>query len=215
MERHRRAHHQEASPSDEEQTSIDGDENLGSNETDLSTGDGVMSEVSSHDSDAESQDESRSDEESSSDEEESSSGEESSSDEDEDTIWDDIRDLSWTSSLLHTHKEKKEELIGEGMAVHDANQEAYYHVLPRLRRNILTNYIQKVVGARKLQKDPIHKKIMSTKRKLQYDEDYEPEEALKYAVKKRKYIIQEATATLSDDELEDEEEDDGDEEEYT
>jgi len=125
--------------------------------------------------------------------------EESSSDEDEDTIWDDIRDLSWTSSLLHAHEEKREELIGEGMSAHEANQEAYRHVLPKLRRNILTNYIRKIVEARKLHEDPIHKKIMSTKRKLQEDEDYEYEEALKYAVKKRKYIIQEATATLSDD----------------
>ena len=47
---------------------------------------------------------------------------------------------------------------------------------------------------------------MSTKRRLQEEEDYEPEEAIKYAVKKRKYIIQEATGTLSDDELEEEEE---------
>ena len=47
---------------------------------------------------------------------------------------------------------------------------------------------------------------MSTKRKLQEDDDYEAQEAIKYAVKKRKYLIQEATGTLSDDELEDEEE---------
>ena len=54
------------------------------------------------------------------------------------------------------------------------------------------------------------KKIMSTKRKLQEDDDYEAQEAIKYAVKKRKFLIQEATGTLSDDELdydiEDEEE---------
>ena len=43
-------------------------------------------------------------------------------------------------------------------------------------------------------------------RKLQEDDDYEAQEAIKYAVKKRKYLIQEATGTLSDDELEDEEE---------
>ena len=59
-------------------------------------------------------------------------------------------------------------------------------------------------------KDPVHKKIMSTKQKLQEDDDYEAQEAIKYAVKKRKYLIQEATGTLSDDELdydiEDEEE---------
>ena len=51
---------------------------------------------------------------------------------------------------------------------------------------------------------------MSTKRKLQEDDDYEAQEVIKYVVKKEKFLIQEATGTLSDDELdydiEDEEE---------
>ena len=70
----------------------------------------------------------------------------------------------------------------------------------------MSNYVRKIDDAAKLHKDPVHKKIMSTKRKLQEDDDYEAQEAIKYAVKKRKYLIQEATGTLSDDELEDEEE---------
>ena len=51
---------------------------------------------------------------------------------------------------------------------------------------------------------------MSTKQNLQEDDDYEAQEAIKYVVKKRKFLIQEATGTLNDDELdydiEDEEE---------
>ena len=35
-----------------------------------------------------------------------------------------------------------------------------------------------------MHKDPVHKKIMSTKQKLQEDDDYEAQEAIKYAVKK-------------------------------
>ena len=92
------------------------------------------------------------------------------------------------------------------MTTDDAHQEAYQYVLPKLRRNIMSNYVRKIVDEAKLHKDPVHKKIMSTKRKLQEDGDYEPEEAMRYAVKKREYLIQEATGTLSDDELEDEEE---------
>ena len=42
---------------------------------------------------------------------------------------------------------------------------------------------------------------MSTKQKLQEDDDYEGQEAIKYAVKKRKFPVQDATGTLSDDEL--------------
>ena len=55
-----------------------------------------------------------------------------------------------------------------------------------------------------------NKKNISTKRKLQENDDYEAQEAIKYAVKKRKFLIQEATGTLSDGKLdydiEDEEE---------
>ena len=87
------------------------------------------------------------------------------------------------------------------MMADDAHQEAYQHVVPKLRRNIMSNYVRKIVGAAKLHKDPVHKKkCMSTKRKLQ-DDDYEAQEAIKYAVKKRKCLIQEATGTLNDDEL--------------
>ena len=42
---------------------------------------------------------------------------------------------------------------------------------------------------------------MSTKQKWQEDDDNEAQEAIKYAVKKRKFPVQDATGTLSDDEL--------------
>ena len=135
----------------------------------------------------------------------------STDDEDEDdNVWSSIRDPSWTSKLLSAFNEAKKEFQNQGMTADDAHQEAYQHVLPKLRRNIMSNYIRKIVDAAKLHKDPVHKKIMSTKRKLQEDNDYEAQEAIKYAVKKRKFLIQEATGTLSNDELdydiEDEEE---------
>ena len=108
--------------------------------------------------------------------------------------------------MLSTFNEAKKEFQNKGMMADEAHQEAYQHVLPKLRRNIMSNYVRKIVDAAKLHKDPVHIKIMSTKRKLQEEGDYEAQEAIKYAVKKRKYLIQEATGTLSDDELEDEEE---------
>ena len=125
---------------------------------------------------------------------------------DKDSVWSGIRDLSWTSKLLSAFNEAKKEFQNQGMTADEAHQETYQHVLLKLRRNIMSNYVRKIVDAAKLHKDPVHKKIMSTKRKLQEDDDYEAQEAIKYAVKKRKFLIQEATGTLSDDELEDEEE---------
>ena len=142
------------------------------------------------------------------DDDNSSSDSQNSTDDedDEDSVWSGMRDLSWTSKLLSTFNEAMKEFQNQGMTADEAHQEAYQHVLPKLRRNTMSNYVQKIVDAAKLHKDPVHKKIMSTKRKLQEDDDYEAQEAIKYAVKKRKYLIQEATGTLSDDELEDEEE---------
>ena len=70
------------------------------------------------------------------------------------------------------------------MTADEAHQEAYQHVLPKLRRNIMSNYVRKIVDAATLHKDHVHKKIMSTKRKLQEDDDYGAQEVIKYAVKK-------------------------------
>ena len=109
----------------------------------------------------------------------------STDDEDEDdNVWSGIRDFSWTSKLLSTFNGAKKEFQNQGMTADEAHQEAYQHVLPKLRRNTLSNYVQKIVDAAKLHKDPVYKKIMSTKRMLQEDDDYEAQEAIKYAVKK-------------------------------
>ena len=102
---------------------------------------------------------------------------------DDDSVWSGIRDLSWTSKLLSTFNEAKKEFQNKGMTADEAHQEAYQHVLPKLRRNIMSNYVRKIVDAAKLHKDPVHIKIMSTKRKLQEDDDYEAQEVIKYAVK--------------------------------
>ena len=57
---------------------------------------------------------------------------------------------------------------------------------------------------------------MATKRKLENNDDFDENEAIRYAVKKRKYLIQDVTGTLSDCELgtddddDDDDDDDGD-----
>ena len=40
-----------------------------------------------------------------------------------------------------------------------------------------------------MKKDPIHEKIRKTVKRLREDEDYDQEEAWKYAVKKRKFLF--------------------------
>ena len=124
----------------------------------------------------------------------SSDSQNSTDDEDEDgSVWSSIRDLSWKSKLLSTCNEAKNEFQNQRIMADEAHQEPYQHVLQKLRRYIMSNYVRKIADAAKLHKDLVHKKIMSTKRKLQEDDDYEAQEVIKYVVKKRKLLIQEAT----------------------
>ena len=65
----------------------------------------------------------------------------STDDEDEDdSVWSGIRDLSWTSKLLSIFNEAKKPFQIQGMTADDADQEAYQHVLPKFKRNIMSNY---------------------------------------------------------------------------
>ena len=61
---------------------------------------------------------------------------------------------------------------------------------------------QKIELNKKLKRDSVHKQIMTTKRKLEDNENFSADEAMRYAIKKRKYLIQDVTGTLSDCELE-------------
>ena len=118
MERHRLACHDECKTlTDGTEDSIDGDVNA--EESDHSS-------QSSHENEQTDSDDSETENHTDG---ESSSDEESSIDENEDTIWEDLRDLSWTSKLLDTFEKKREELINEGMTANEAYQEAYRHIL--------------------------------------------------------------------------------------
>ena len=79
-----------------------------------------------------------------------------------------------------TFDNKKAELVEGGMSTGDACQIAYKHVLLNSRRNIVMNYTKEILEHTKLRQDPIRQKLM------QEDDDYEPEEAMRYAVKKKK-----------------------------
>ena len=86
-------------------------------------------------------DDSNGDEEDEDDDDNSSSDSQNSTDDEDedDSVWCSIRDLSWTSELLSTFNEAKKEFQNQGMTPNEAHQEAYQHVLPKLRRNIMSN----------------------------------------------------------------------------
>ena len=100
--------------------------------------------------------------------------------------------------------------------------EMYYDDIPRLktlpeqRKFVEGRYINDFNYYNQFRRDPIHKKIMATKRKFLDDADEDEElgdyEALKLAIAKRQHLIQEASNLESEEEAEDEEEDEEEEE---
>ena len=95
----------------------------------------------------------------------------------------------------------------------DRDSEVYINELPKLRRNLLSRYKSKVLELEGLRKDPVHKKIMSTKRKLEEEDDFDSDEALEAAIDHRKFLIYKAARFCEEDFNEPLNEDDEEEEE--
>ena len=160
MERHRIVSHGDSNSEADSEKSFDhgteaSDEHDSSDEQESRADEGDNGDGDDSDDDKEDED----DDDSSTSDSQNNTDDEA----DEDSVWSGIRDLSWTSKLLSTFNEAKEEFQNQGMTADDAHQEAYQHVLPKLRRNIMSNYVRNIVDAAKLHKDPVQKKIMSTK----------------------------------------------------
>ena len=74
--------------------------------------------------------------------------------------------------------------------VESAEEMAYEELKPKYRSTLVTKYQDLVALGSALRKDPIHKKVISTAHRLKEDEDYDEEEAMQYAVKKRRYLLE-------------------------
>ena len=153
MERHRIVSHGDSNSEADSEESFDhgteaSDEHDSSDEQESIADEGDNDDGDGSDEDEdEDDDNSRSDSHSSTDD-----------DDNDDSVWSGIRDLSWTSKLLSAFNEAKKEFQNQGMMADESHQEAYQHVFPKLRRNIMSNYVRKIVDAAKLHKDPVHKK---------------------------------------------------------
>ena len=149
--------------------------------------------MSSH-NEAEEQDNHMNDEDTRGDDTESEMTEEEQDQEEEEEesydVWEDIREqtLSATGGDVKLSEER----------------------LSALRRELTDRYKNIVHKLREVRKDPVHKKIMNTKRRLEEDEGYDSEEALDAAVDLRKYLIYRACNFRDEDLLEDDDDDDGD-----
>ena len=101
-------------------------------------------------------------------------------------------------------EEMKEELMTTGLDEQSAKEEAYSKSLPNQQKELESIYKERLLWLKELKKDPVHQKIMETKKSLVENDDFDPDEALEAAVDKRKFLIR---RLLKDCEFVDEEDD--------
>ena len=96
---------------------------------------------------------------------------------------------------------------GEGMEEDVARSKAEQDLLPENRRLFLDKYGKLLELIAKLSHSPLHRKVTNEIDRLMLGEDYSRKEAIKYALKKRKYLFDELFEKSDDYESEEEEED--------
>ena len=86
-------------------------------------------------------------------------------------------------------EELTETFTADGLVEEEARDKAYTTILPKLRRDIQSVYLDRILWIAQMKKDPIHKQIMKTNNAFFNDDNFDPEEALETAVDKRKFLM--------------------------
>ena len=83
----------------------------------------------------------------------------------------------------------KEHLISTGLDEETAKKEATSSILPKLQKTLEDIYVERLSWIQEMERDPVHKKVMQTKREFMENDDFDPQEALEAAIDKRKFLI--------------------------
>ena len=86
-------------------------------------------------------------------------------------------------------EELTETFTADDLEEEEARDKAYLTILPKLRNDLQSIYLGRLLWIALMKKDPIHKQIMKTKDSFVNDHKLDPEEALEVAVDKRKFLI--------------------------
>ena len=102
----------------------------------------------------------------------------------------------WDHMVLKVYREYQDEyddLVNnfedEGYSKESAKAAAHNSLLKQYRKSLREQLVALLVHVKMLKTDPIFRKIMKTKRNLTDLDDYDEEEALECAVKKRKFLL--------------------------
>ena len=114
---------------------------------------------------------------------------EETNDSDEADPWRAIIDEA-TAELHTKHSELVQSFKNDGFSKIDAKKQAFAAILPELRKELGNVYMDRLQWMSQLKRDPVHRKIMKTRDAFVADDEFDPDEALVAAVKKRKFLLE-------------------------
>ena len=95
-------------------------------------------------------------------------------------------------NLQDTFNETMEETLAEHQNKDkpEAEEMAYEEMKPNYLSQLISRYKYMVGMVAALKKAPVHQRIMRTAKRLREKEDYDDDESMQYAIKKRKFLIE-------------------------
>ncbi len=78
----------------------------------------------------------------------------------------------------------------DGFSEVDAKKQAFSEILPELRKELGSVYLDRPQWMSQMKRDPVHRKIMKTRDAFVDEENFDPDEALTTAIKKRKFLLE-------------------------
>ena len=72
----------------------------------------------------------------------------------------------------------------------DAKKQAFTEILPELRKELGNVYMDRLQWMSQLKRDPVHRKIMKTRDAFVAEDEFDLNESLVAAVKKRKFLLE-------------------------
>ena len=95
-------------------------------------------------------------------------------------------------SLQDTFDETCETYLEQnpGLAIAEAERKTFDELKSNYRQALISNYHDLVQMGNILKKDPIHKQIVATAKRLRSEEDYDLAESYAWALKKRKFLLE-------------------------
>ena len=92
--------------------------------------------------------------------------------------------------LRTKHNEIVQSFQNGGFSEIDAKKQAFSEILPDLRKKLGNIYLHRLKWMTQMKRDPVHRKIMKTKDAFVDEDDFDPDEALTAAIKKRKFLLE-------------------------